>query len=76
MTPKRGQFFTALFSHDHKKCPIKMIFKISRYAYLKSLPHISLSPGGNWSGTVYFHEHMTSTVAPRSMRPTGGGYAE
>lgn len=26
--------------------------------------------------TVYVHEHMTSRMPPRSMRPTGGGYAE
>lgn len=26
--------------------------------------------------TVYLHEHMTSMMAPRSTRHTGGGYAE
>lgn len=35
-------------------------------------PHMPLSPGGNCSITVYLHEHMTSMMAPRSMRHTGG----
>lgn len=62
------------FGNDHNKCLIKMIFfEKSRNSYLKSLSHVPLSPGGNYSRTVYLHEHMTSTMAPRSMRLTGGG---
>jgi len=36
---------------------------------------MSLSLGGI-SRTVYLPGHMTSMMLPRSMRPTGGAYAE
>lgn len=43
--PERGQWI--LFDNDHNNCPTKILKNQSRYAYVRSLSHGPLSPGGN-----------------------------